>query len=195
MHRLQEAMSTSDFPLLFGDIIDRSMLGRYREWPTIWAQLARRGSVRDFRKKRMFTMDGAEGILASVGPGNEYPEAALTEGKYDYAVSKYGRRVPFLWEVFVNDDLDALRETPDRLAKAARMSEERFATELYADSTGPDAAFYTGARRITTGGTGLDIAKLTTACRCCGPRSTPTATRSSPARCGSWSPRRCRSRR
>jgi hypothetical protein len=43
MHRLQEAMSTSDFPLLFGDIIDRSMLGRYREWPTVWAQLARRG--------------------------------------------------------------------------------------------------------------------------------------------------------
>jgi hypothetical protein len=163
MHRLQEAMSTSDFPLLFGDIIDRSMLGRYREWPTIWAQLARRGTVRDFRTKRMFTMDGAEGILAAVGPGNEYPEAALNEGKYDYAVSKYGRRVPFLWEVFVNDDLDALRETPDRLAKAARMSEERFATELYADSTGPDAAYYTGTRRITTGGTGLDIAKLTAA--------------------------------
>src|SRR4051812_18024070 len=37
MHRLEEAMSTSDFPLLFADIIDREMLGRYAEWPTVWA--------------------------------------------------------------------------------------------------------------------------------------------------------------
>ena len=163
MYRLQEAMSTSDFPLLFGDVIDRSMLGKYQEWPTIWAKIARRGTVRDFRSKRQFTMDGAEAVLPAVAQGSEYSEAALTEGKYDYSIGKYGRRIPFLWEAFVNDDLDALRDIPDRMAKSARMSEERFGTELYADSTGPDAAFFTGARRITSGGTGLDIAKLTTA--------------------------------
>jgi len=163
LYRLQEAMSTSDFPLLFGDIIDRSMLGKYREWPSVWARIAKRGSVRDFRTKRQFTMDGAEAVLPKVKQGAEYSEATLTEGKYDYSMDKYGRRVPLLWELFINDDLDALRDTPDRLAKSARMTEERFATELYADSTGPDAAFFTGARRITSGGTGLDIAKLSAA--------------------------------
>jgi hypothetical protein len=147
MHRLQEAMSTSDFPLLFGDIIDRTMLGRYNEWPTIWEKIARRGTVRDFRKTRKFTMDGAEAVLSPVGQGAEYPEAALTEGKYDYAVSKYGRRVPLLWEIFVNDDLDALRGIPDSLAKAARMSEERFAAEVYADTTGFDTTFFSTANR------------------------------------------------
>lgn len=163
MHRLQEAMSTSDFPLLFGDIIDRTMLGKYAEWPTVWAKVAKRGSVKDFRTKRQFVMDGAEAILSEVPQGSEYPEAALTEGKYDYSVKKYGRRVPFLWEVFINDDLDALRETPSSLAKAARMSEERFATELYVDSTGPDATFFSAGNgnRITTGGAGLSVATLT----------------------------------
>jgi hypothetical protein len=165
MYRLQEAMSTSDFPLLFGDIIDRSMLGKYNEWPTIWSKIVKRGTVRDFRSKRQFVMDGAEAVLTQVPQGTEYPEAALTENKYDYSISKYGRRVPFLWEVFINDDLDALRDTPNSLAKAARMSEERFATELYADSTGPDAVFFSSGNgnRITTGGTGLDVAKLTAA--------------------------------
>jgi len=165
MHRLQEAMSTSDFPLLFGDIIDRSMLGRYTEWPTIWSKITKRGLVRDFRTKRQFTMDGAEAVLTQVPQGTEYPEAALTENKYDYSISKYGRRVPFMWEVFINDDLDALRDTPNSLAKAARMSEERFATELYVDNTGPDATFFSSgnSNRITTGGAGLDVTKLTSA--------------------------------
>jgi hypothetical protein len=165
IQRLQEALTTSDFPLLFGDILDRSMLGRYQEWPVIWPKLAKRGTVRDFRVKRQFTLDGMEAILTAVPQGTEYPEAAPTEGKYDYSVAKYGRRVPFMWEVFVNDDLDALRDTPNSLAKAARMSEERFGIELFVDSTGPDATFYSAgnANRITTGGAGLTLASLTAA--------------------------------
>ncbi len=142
MDRLTEAMSTSDFPLLFADIIDREMLGRYAEWPSVWAQIARRATVRDFRAVKRFKMDGAEGVLTQVPQGTEYPEAAVTEGSYTYSVAKYGRRIPFLWEALVNDDLDALRDIPDRLAKAARMTEERFATELFVDSTGPDATFF-----------------------------------------------------
>jgi hypothetical protein len=142
MYRLMEAMSTSDFPLLFADIIDREMLGRYNEWPTVWAQIAKRGRVRDFRTVKRFKLDGAEGVLSQVPQGTEYPEAALTDAAYTYSLGKYGRRIPFLWEALVNDDLDALRDVPDRLAKAARMTEERFATEVYVDSTGPDATFF-----------------------------------------------------
>lgn len=165
MHRLQEAMSTSDFPLLFGDIIDRAMLGRYREWPTVWARIARRGSVRDFRTVRKFFTDGAEAVLDEVKQGSEYKEAALTEGKYDYAVKKFGRRLALLWEVFVNDDLDALRDAPERLAKAARMSEERFATELYVDGTGPDTTFFSAGNgnRLTGAGSVLSVDGLQTA--------------------------------
>ncbi len=49
MHYLEEAMTTSDFPYLFGDILDRQILSAYREWPTTWQRYARRGRVRDFR--------------------------------------------------------------------------------------------------------------------------------------------------
>jgi hypothetical protein len=147
MYRLQEAMSTSDFPLLFADILDREMLGRYLEWPTIWAKIARRGRVRDFRTVKRFKLDGAEGVLSAVPQGTEYPEAALSDSAFSYSVGKYGRRIPFLWEALVNDDLDALRDVPDRLAKAARMTEERFATEVYVDSTGPDATFFSSGNK------------------------------------------------
>jgi len=155
MHRLQEAMSTSDFPLLFGDILDRQLLGRYQEWPTAWPTIARRSTVRDFRTVKRFALDGAEAILPAVGQGQEYPEAAISDKAYSYSVKKYGRRVPFLWEAFVNDDLDGLRSTPERLAKAARMSEENFATGLYAVAGGPNATFFAaGNKNLVTAGAG-----------------------------------------
>lgn len=164
MYRLQEAMSTSDFPLLFGDILDRQLLGLYQEWPTTWSMIARRSTVRDFRTVSRFATDGAEAVLTVVPQGSEYPEAGMSETRYQYAVSKYGRRIPFLWETFVNDDLDGLRSTPERLAKAARMSEEKFATSLYASATGPNATFFAaGNNNIVTGNPALSVAGLTTA--------------------------------
>jgi hypothetical protein len=66
MYRLQEAMSTSDFPLLFGDILDRQLLGIYQAWPTIWPMVAKRETVRDFRTVSRFATDGAEAVLPAV---------------------------------------------------------------------------------------------------------------------------------
>lgn len=164
MYRLQEAMSTSDFPLLFGDILDRQLLGLYQEWSTTWSMVARRSTVRDFRTVSRFATDGAEAVLAAVPQGSEYPEAGISETRYQYAVTKYGRRIPFLWETLINDDLDGLRSTPERLAKAARMSEEKFATSLYTSAAGPNTTFFAaGNNNIVTGNPALSVAGLTTA--------------------------------
>jgi hypothetical protein len=47
--RFKEAMTTSDFPLLFGDIVDRQLYAAYQQIPIRWDRIARRGTVRDFR--------------------------------------------------------------------------------------------------------------------------------------------------
>lgn len=141
----QEAMTTSDFQLLFGDIIDRQMLASYQQMPVEWSMLARRGRVRDFRTVNRFTMDGSEAILDEVREQSEYPASPLTDGRYQYAVHKYGRRVPLSWETLINDDLDAFADIPRRLGNAARRSEERFATALYTTATGPNGTFFSAA--------------------------------------------------
>src|SRR5690554_1407633 len=46
---IEEAMGTSDFPLLFGDILDRQMLANYREWPRVYNAFMRVATVPDFR--------------------------------------------------------------------------------------------------------------------------------------------------
>lgn len=162
-YRFSEAMSTADFSILFADVLDRQVLGLYNHMPVNWANIARRGKVNDFRAKKLFYLDGAEAILDPVDELAEYPAAALTDGKYQYQVTKRGRRLPWSWETQVNDDLDAFADNPQRLANAARFSEEKFATSLYAGASGPDATFFAaGHSNIVTSNPALTIAALQT---------------------------------
>lgn len=143
MDRFREALGTSDFPLLFGDIIDRQLLANYRETPYSYRSWAAVKTVSDFRTVKRFAMNGAEGVLPVVGQQEEYPEVKLSDAAYSYAVKKYGHAIPFSWEAMVNDDLDALKDIPARFGRGARRSEEKFATGLICDVNGPHASFYT----------------------------------------------------
>lgn len=145
MHYLQEAMTTSDFPYLFGDILDRQVLASYREWPSTWQNYAKRGRVRDFRTVKRFSVYGADQVLGAViGQKGQYPYEEINENTpYSYNVAKYGRKIRHAWETMINDDQDALKDQPERLGRAARRSEEKFTTQLFVDASGPHASFYT----------------------------------------------------
>lgn len=160
MWRLQEAMSTSDFPFLFGDILDRQMLSNYAEQTYMWSSIAKRSTVSDFRLVKRFAVDGAQGQLSPVGEREEYPEGKVVDSKYSYSVQKYGKRIPFTWETMVNDDLNALQDIPERLGRAARRTEAKFVTTLYANNTG----FYTSGNKnqvITANGASANNPTLT----------------------------------
>lgn len=157
VYQLREVMSTSDFPLLFGDIIDRQLLANYNEWPSTWQAYCKRGTVPDFREVNRFAINGAETVLTLVPELTQYPAAGMTDARYHYHVGKYGRRLPFSWETLVNDDLGAFNDVPQRLGRAARRSEDRFATALHWDANGPAAAVYTNGNlnRIAIAAGGL----------------------------------------
>jgi|SRR5581483_1590982 len=149
LHHLREALTTSDFPQLFGDILDRSVLAAYREWPAIWPAIAQRRTVRDFRTVKLFPPAwGADTRLTAVAQDAEYPEASVTEqAPITFAVQKYGRRIAFSWETIVNDDLDQFKDIPERFGRAARRTESRFVTELYVDANGPHASLYSNGNK------------------------------------------------
>lgn len=154
IHYLQEAMTTSDFPLMFGDILDRQVMAQYTEWAATWPNVARKGTVADFRDAKLFPpVFGADSRLTRVAEEAPYPAAKVDEqSPLVRKVHKYGRHIPFSWEAMVNDDLDQLKDMPARLARAARRTEEREVTDLYVDSSGPDATLYSTANlnKVTT---------------------------------------------
>lgn len=148
-HHLLEAMTTSDFPLLFGVVIDRQTLGSYREWPATWRSIARVANVPDFRSvERNYDPFGGDAKLTEVHELEEYPAAGLTEqSPFTYKVKKYGRRMPFSWETMVNDVQNRLKDAPIRFGRAAVRSEQYFATGLYVSSTGPNATVYSNTNK------------------------------------------------
>lgn len=164
-YALREAMTTSDFPYLFGDILDRQVLAAYREWPSVWRTYCNQATVPDFRAVKRYGVYGAESVLESVAENAGYPMAKLSEDTpFSYAVKKYGRRLPFSWETIINDDLDALKRIPERFGRAARRSEDKFGTQLHVDASGPHASVYTvGYGNIVTGNPVLSITGLQTA--------------------------------
>lgn len=163
-HLLREAMTTSDFPILFADILDRQLLANYRETQPIWQNFARKSTVPDFRDVKRFAIDGAEGVLDPVDEREEYPEAALSETSDSYGVRKYGRRIDLSWETLINDDLDVFRSAPERLARGARRSEDKFATQMFVGTAGPHASLYNGGfGNIVPGNPALSLTSLQTA--------------------------------
>lgn len=165
LYHLQEAMTTSDFPSLFADVLDRQMLANYREFPVNYRSFVKVSTVPDFRTVKRFALDGGEGQLSQVPEKTEYPAAAVDDKVDTFAVAKYGRRFHLSWEAIVNDgDLDAFRDLPARLARGARRTEQKFVTGLYVDTNGPHASLYTAPfGNIVTGNPVLSLAGLQTA--------------------------------
>ena len=144
--KFAETMTTSDFPNLFGGVIDRTLLGGYRAAPSSyqdWCSIYR--GAKDFRNLERHYLDLGDGALSTVAENNEYPLSKLAEGKHTYKVEKYGRRFAFTFEDFKADDLGALTTVPARMGTAAKRTTERLATSLICDADGPDATFFSAA--------------------------------------------------
>jgi hypothetical protein len=161
---LEEAMTSSDFPLLFGQIIDRTLLAGYQEQTTSFQEYCRVRTVKDFREVADYAIDGGEGVLPKVGERGQYQERTLSETEYNFHVEVYGAKIALSFQMLINDDLDAFRDIPQRLGKAARRTEERLATQLFVDASGPHASFFTsGNGNLLTGNPALNITSLGTA--------------------------------
>ena len=128
---LREALTTSDFPYLFGDVLDRQVLAAYKATTPEWKKFTKLSTVPDFRQVNRFAISGGDEALALVGEKGEYLASQRTEAKYYFNIAKYGRQFDISWEAIINDDLDALKDTPERFARAALRTEHRFASALY----------------------------------------------------------------
>ncbi len=165
LHVLKEAMSTSDFPYLFGDTLVRSLLAKYESWYAPYEAYTKKITVKDFRTVSIFDILGGRTKLDAVPPQTGYPVRAVSEDTpISVSVAKYGAQIGLDFETYVNDDLGAFRDLPDRLADAARTTENDLITRLYVDANGPHASVYTGGNtNIVTGNPALSTAGLTTA--------------------------------
>ena len=157
---IREVLTTSDFPLLFGDVLQRQMLATYKAAPPVWKPFTKVSTVPRMAPHiggKRFSMSGGDQVLDKIVEKGEYLASDRVEKQYDITVNKYGRQFDISWETMINDDLGALKDTPERFARAAVRTEHRIVTTLYARN----AVTYIGAHGNMAAGA-LTIANLET---------------------------------
>jgi hypothetical protein len=141
---LDEAMSVSDFPLLMGDVLDRSLLQRFAAVPQVWRQYIGVGApLRDFRTIRMLETTGGNDVYDAISDLEGLTYTTIAEGQHTMAPALYGKAMRLSWRLMQNDDLDAFSIIPRALAQGGARTINQAATDILFDSTGPDASIFT----------------------------------------------------
>ncbi|GAB3464260.1 hypothetical protein GCM10027398_08560 [Azotobacter salinestris] len=114
--------TTSDFPLLLGGTVNRTLRDAYALAPQTWRPLGRQTSVPDFREITRVAL-GDISALEKVSEHGEYKYGTLGEEGAPLKVAKFGKIIAVTWESIVNDDLSALTRIPQALGAAAAQTE------------------------------------------------------------------------
>jgi hypothetical protein len=139
---LREAITTADFPNLFGFIIERDLLARYSLATPNWRMFAKRGTLPNFNIAEAHKVQGNDGLLAQVAEKAPYPLMTTSNGHYHRQLAKWGGAFDVSFEAIVNDVLGAFSDIPQRFADAALYTEAYLATMAVAQAAGPNALLY-----------------------------------------------------
>lgn len=117
--------TTSDFPLIMGDAVNRELRAAYNAAPSGARQVARQSSARDFRLKRKLTLGDAP-KLEKVLEGGEFKHGTISEGQETYRIDTFGKIIGITRQAMINDDLGAFTDLPRKMGIAARAFENDF---------------------------------------------------------------------
>lgn len=139
---LREAITTADFPGLFGFVIERDIAARYQLAKPNWRMFAKRGTLPNFNVAELHKVQGNDGLLGQVAEKAPYPLLAATNGHYHRQLQKWGAMFDISFEAVINDVLGAFGDIPQRFADAAIYTEGSLATMAVAQAAGPNVLLY-----------------------------------------------------
>lgn len=114
--------STSDFPLILENVMNKNLLDSYRETPRTFQSLGQRSTVNDFREKHLYRLGDAPS-LKPLGENGEYKSGTFSEAKESYAIDTFARKIAFTRKMLINDDMSALDRVPRMFGPAGARLE------------------------------------------------------------------------
>lgn len=127
--------TTSDFPLILGETVGRTLREAYGAVPGALKRVGRQTTARDFRAKHRLQLSEAP-RLERVNEAGEFRSGTLAEGKESYAVTTFGRILSFSRQAITNDDLHAFSDLSRRLGQAAAATEAQLLVDLLVSNAG-----------------------------------------------------------
>ena len=161
--------ATSDFPLILGDAVGRTLRDSYRAAPSGLKQLGRKTTARDFRTKyRLQLSEGPR--LKQVQEGGNFEYGTFEESQASYKLSTWGRIFAISRQAIVNDDLGAFTDLARRLGQAAAATEAQVLVDLITANNGDGptmsdgkALFHADHGNKAASGAAISVASLAAA--------------------------------
>jgi ATP-dependent Clp endopeptidase proteolytic subunit ClpP len=116
------AHTTSDFPYIFRDAANKTLLKAYSEAPATWQPWVTKIPASDFKTIYGIALSEAPDTDL-VNEAEEYGYGELKESQESYRVYKYGKILKLTFEMIINDDLRAFTRYPQLMGNAARRKE------------------------------------------------------------------------
>lgn len=110
--------STSDFPAILANVVNKTLRSAYESTPRTFQAWARRATISDFKPVQRTQLGGAPD-LELLKEGAEFTYGTIGEGREVYALSTYGRIVGITRQTLINDDLDAFTRIPTMFGASA----------------------------------------------------------------------------
>lgn len=159
--------STSDFPILLENALNRALRARYAVAEPTYRRIAQQRTYLDFRD-HISVRDGDFPQLKEVKESGELQGGTFSESKEKTAVKAYGVRVGFTRQLLINDNLGAIQRVLNSRATAvARFEDETFyAMMLSANGAGPTlletsrAVFNATDKTLAASGSAINNASL-----------------------------------
>ncbi|MEM9838537.1 MAG: prohead protease/major capsid protein fusion protein [Pseudomonadota bacterium] len=127
--------TTSDFPLILGESVNRGLRQAYNAAPSGLKTVARQVTAPDFRARHRIQLSEAP-TLEKVVQNGEYKRGTMGEASESFGLETFGRIVGLTRQAIINDDLGAFSNLSTRIGTAAASFEAaQLATLLESNPT------------------------------------------------------------
>ena len=134
--RMGPYQSTSDFPVILEEVVNRVLQAAYATTPDTWRQFAGVGSVSDFKATNQILL-GAFGALDPLLENGEVKNKPIPDGaKATIQASTRANIIALTRQAIVNDDLGAFNDLAVALGRAGKLSIELDVYKLLALNNG-----------------------------------------------------------
>lgn len=144
--------STSDFPIILGNVMRTTLRAAYDVAGQTFRPLVRQTTVPDFRSVSSAQLGGGMSFK-KVNEHGEYKRSSLTESKEQYRVATYGTIIGVTRQVIINDDMNAFGRIPSLFGRdAANLESDLVWAQIIGNPTMGDsvALFHATHKNLPT---------------------------------------------
>lgn len=132
---VSRALTTTDYPILLGNIIRTRLRGLYDIQPNTWRPIAVQDNAVDFKEKTAMQFGGTV-TFDEIKEMGEYKFASLKEAKETWKIATFGKMIGISRQAIINDELGGFNRVAATYARAAADMEAKIVWALLLSNAG-----------------------------------------------------------